>query len=40
VRSFGEVCCELDAMDPNDLRNRVELAIMAEIEPGRMEPLH
>ncbi len=33
VRSFGRRCCELDAMDPNDLRARVEDAIKAEIAP-------
>jgi hypothetical protein len=29
---FGDRCWELDAMDPNDLRSRVEEAIIAEIE--------
>jgi hypothetical protein len=33
VRSFGSRCWELDAMDPNDLRDRVRKAIKAEIEP-------
>jgi hypothetical protein len=32
-RQFGKRCWELDAMDPNDLRARVEEAILAEIEP-------
>lgn len=33
VRNFGPLCCELDAMDPNDLRTRVETAIKGNIEP-------
>jgi hypothetical protein len=33
VRNFGDRCWELDAMDPNDLRNLVEEAIQDEIEP-------
>jgi hypothetical protein len=33
VRSFGNRCWELDAMDPNDLRDLVEEAIKGEIEP-------
>jgi len=33
VQNFGEVCAELDALDPNDLRDRVEEAIRGEIEP-------
>jgi hypothetical protein len=32
VRRHGRVCCELDAMDPNDLRDRVERAICDRIE--------
>lgn len=32
VSNFGDHCWELDAMDPNDLRNVVETAIGAEIE--------
>ena len=32
VRHYGDTCAELDAMDPNDLRERVEEAILAEIE--------
>jgi hypothetical protein len=33
VKNFGKRCWELDAMDPNDLRARIETAIRAEIEP-------
>jgi hypothetical protein len=33
VRHYGDQCCELDAMDPNDLRACVEREIKAEIEP-------
>jgi hypothetical protein len=33
VRLFGNRCWELDALDPNDLRNLVEEAIQDEIEP-------
>ena len=33
VSRFGDQCCELDAMDPNDLRACIEEAILAEIEP-------
>ena len=33
VRRFGQRCWELDALDPNDLRGRVERAIKALIEP-------
>ena len=32
VRNFGDQCWELDAMDPNDLRDLVEEAIQNEIE--------
>jgi hypothetical protein len=32
IKRHGKDCCELDAMDPNDLRNRVERQIDAEIE--------
>jgi hypothetical protein len=32
VQNYGRRCCELDAMDPNDLRDRVEEAIKGEIE--------
>ena len=31
VRTYGENCWELDAMDPNALRERVDMAIRAEI---------
>jgi hypothetical protein len=37
VRNFGRRCWELDAMNPNDLRTRVEAAIRAEIEPVAWE---
>ena len=37
VSHYGETCAELDAMDPNDLRERVEEAILAEIEPEAWE---
>jgi hypothetical protein len=33
VENYGKRCWELDAMDPNDLRNCVEEAIKQEIEP-------
>jgi hypothetical protein len=33
VRNFGKQCWELDALDPNDLREIVREAIAAEIEP-------
>jgi hypothetical protein len=33
VRNYGQECWELDAMDPNDLRNCVETAIKTLIEP-------
>jgi hypothetical protein len=33
VRNYGDRCWELDALDPNDLRNLVEGAIKDEIEP-------
>jgi hypothetical protein len=33
VETYGDECCELDAMDPNDLRRRVERAIKRNIEP-------
>ena len=33
VQNFGQRCWELDAMDPNDLRECVETAIMDLIEP-------
>jgi hypothetical protein len=37
VSKFGDTCAELDAMDPNDLRDLVELAIMSRIEPEAWE---
>jgi hypothetical protein len=33
VKNFGDRCWELDALDPNNLRARVEQEIMALIEP-------
>jgi hypothetical protein len=33
VSNFGPRCWEIDAMDPNDLRTRVEQAIRKHIEP-------
>jgi hypothetical protein len=33
VRNYGKLCWELDAMDPNDLRDCVEQAISGLIEP-------
>jgi hypothetical protein len=33
VRNYGDHCWELDAMDPNDLRDCVEQAIIELIEP-------
>jgi hypothetical protein len=33
VRNFGDQCWELDALDPNDLRDLVDEAIKSEIEP-------
>jgi hypothetical protein len=33
VKNFGDRCWELDALDPNDLRERVEQEIKALIEP-------
>ena len=32
VDLYGDTCAELDAIEPNDLRERVEQAILAEIE--------
>jgi hypothetical protein len=37
VRNYGKRCWELDAMDPNDLRDCVEQAIMELIEPVAWE---
>jgi hypothetical protein len=36
-KSYGQLCWELDAMDPNDLRSRVEDEIMKHIEPDAWE---
>jgi hypothetical protein len=33
VKHYGQTCWELDALDPNDLREIVEQAIQIEIEP-------
>jgi hypothetical protein len=35
--NFGQLCWELDAMDPNDLRSRVEDEIKKHIEPEAWE---
>jgi hypothetical protein len=43
LRNHGDQCWELDAMDPNDLRDVVEGAIRALIEPvawGRCEAVN
>lgn len=37
VRNHGDECWELDAMDPRDLRECVELAIREQIEPVAWE---
>jgi hypothetical protein len=37
VKHYGKLCCELDAMDPNMLRDLVEEAIKDEIEPEAWE---
>jgi hypothetical protein len=37
VRNYGSRCWELDAMDPNDLRDCVEQAILELIEPVAWE---
>jgi hypothetical protein len=37
VKNFGDRCWELDAMDPNDLRRRVETEIIKLIEPTAWE---
>ena len=36
-KNYGRLCWELDAMDPNDLRSRVEVAISVCIEPEAWE---
>jgi hypothetical protein len=33
VRTYGQECWELDALDPNELRERVEQEILTHIEP-------
>jgi hypothetical protein len=33
VKNFGNRCWELDALDPNDLRARVETEILKHVEP-------
>ena len=33
VQRYGRRCWELDALNPNTLRTRVEAALVAEIEP-------
>lgn len=41
-RQYGRVCCELDAMNPNELRARVEQAILERIDRvawGRMQEI-
>jgi hypothetical protein len=37
VENYGDTCAELDAMDPNNLRDLVETALAAEIEPEAWE---
>jgi hypothetical protein len=36
-KKYGQLCWKLDAMDTNDLRDRVEEAIKAHIEPVAWE---
>jgi hypothetical protein len=36
-KTYGQLCWELDAMDPNDLRSRVEEEIIRHIEPVAWE---
>jgi hypothetical protein len=33
IKNYGHDCCELDALDPNELRRRVKEAIEEEIDP-------
>jgi hypothetical protein len=33
VKNYGDRCWEIDAMDPSDLRNRVESEILKYIDP-------
>jgi hypothetical protein len=37
LKNHGGYCCELDAMDPNELRDRVEEAIRLEIDDEKWE---
>jgi hypothetical protein len=37
VENFGDRCWELDALDPNELRDRVEQEILKQIEPVAWE---
>jgi hypothetical protein len=37
VKTFGDCCWELDALDPNDLRVCVEAKILEHIEPAAWE---
>jgi hypothetical protein len=37
VENYGEKCWELDAMNPNDLRERVRIEIESYIDPGDWE---
>jgi hypothetical protein len=37
IKNYGERCWEVDALDPNELRDIVEQAIQAEIEPVAWE---
>ncbi|WP_440642078.1 hypothetical protein ACSHT2_13985 [Bradyrhizobium sp. PUT101] len=36
-KTYGQLCWELDAMDPNDLRDRVDAEIQTHIEPEAWE---
>ncbi len=36
-KKYGQLCWELDAMDPNDLRSRVENEILSQIDPVAWE---
>jgi hypothetical protein len=35
MERHGEACCELDALDPNALRETVEAAILARLDRAR-----
>jgi hypothetical protein len=39
VSRYGRVCMELDAMNSNDLRNRMEIAIQRYIDPAAWEKM-